>query len=92
MEKTRTELWKEQYELLLKAYTSQQIELAQWRAGGILWTWEDVHIYASDEMGYSLSQAEAEGILKKVIRQHDADQGVSWLTIRNAIQQFKINK
>jgi len=90
MEKTRTELWKEQYKLLLKAYKVQQIELDQWRAGGILWTWEDVHIYASDEMGYSLSQAEAESILAEVIENHDAEQGVSWLTIRNAIQQFKI--
>jgi alanine dehydrogenase len=91
MEKTRTELWKEQYELLLKAYTSQQIELDQWRAGGILWTWEDVHIYASDEMGYSLSQVDAEGILAEVIENHDADQGVSWLTIRTEIENF-INK
>ena len=91
MEKTEAQLWKEQYELLLKAYTSQQIQLDQWRAGGILWTWEDVHIYASDEMGYSLSQAEAEGILAEVIENHDADQGVSWLTIRTEIENF-INK
>ena len=83
--KTSEQLWKEQYELLLQAYTSQQVELEQWRAGGILWTWEDVHIYASDEMGYSLSQAEAEGILAEVIENHDADQGVSWLTIRTEI-------
>jgi alanine dehydrogenase len=83
--KTSEQLWKDQYELLLQAYTSQQVELEQWRAGGILWTWEDVHIYASDEMGYSLSQAEAEGILAEVIENHDADQGVSWLTIRTEI-------
>jgi len=87
---TSEQLWKEQYELLLQAYTSQQNELAQWRAGGILWTWEDVH-YASDEMGYSLSQADAEGILAEVIENHDADQGVSWLTIRTKIENF-INK
>jgi alanine dehydrogenase len=91
MEKTEAQLWKEQYETLLQAYTSQQIELEQWRAGGILWTWTDVHIYASDEMGISLSQAEAEGILSEVIENHDADQGVSWLTIRTEIENF-INK
>lgn len=88
MEKTEAQLWKEQYETLLQAYTTQQRELEDWRAGGILWTWTDVHIYASDEMGVSLSQAEAEGILSEVIQNHDADQGVSWLTIRNEIENF----
>lgn len=92
MEKTEAQLWKEQYELLLKAYTSQQSELDDWRVGGIMWTWADIHIYASDEMGLSLTSDESIEILRNVIRQHDADQGVSWLTIRNAIQQFKINK
>ncbi len=90
--KTSEQYWKEQYELLFKTFLQNQETLKQWEAGGILWTWEDIHIYASDEMGYNLSQTEAEGILKKVIRQHDADQGVSWLTIRNAIRQFKINQ
>lgn len=91
MEKTEAQLWKEQYETLLQAYTTQQNELDDWRAGGILWTWTDVHLYASDEMGISLSQAEAEGILSDVIQNHDADQGVSWSTIRNEIENF-INK
>jgi len=91
MEKTSEQYWKEQYELLFKSFLQQQESLKQWEAGGILWTWTDVHIYASDEMGISLSQAEAESILSKVIRKHDADQGVSWLTIRNEIENF-INK
>jgi hypothetical protein len=89
--KTSEQYWKEQYELLFKTFLQNQETLKQWRAGGILWTWEDVHIYASDEMGYNLSQAEAEGILAEVIENHDADQGVSWLTIRTEIENF-INK
>ena len=91
MEKTEAQLWKEQYELLFKTFLQQQASLKQWEAGGVLWTWTDVHIYASDEMGVSLSQAECEAILSEVIENHDADQGVSWLTIRNEIENF-INK
>ena len=91
MEKTSEQYWKEQYELLFKTFLQQRETIKQWEAGGILWTWTDVHIYASDEMGVSLSQAEAEGILSEVIQNHDADQGVSWLTIRNEIENF-INK
>ena len=90
MEKTEAQLWKEQYELLLKAYTAQQNKLEQWEAGGILWTYWDVQTYASEEMGIRLPEDQAKAILDKVISQHDADQGVSWLTIRNAIEQFKI--
>ena len=89
--KTEAQLWKEQYELLLKAYTVQQRQLEQWQAGGILWTWEDVHIYASDEMDICLTEDQAKAILSEVIENHDADQGVSWLTIRTEIENF-INK
>jgi alanine dehydrogenase len=91
MEKTEAQYWKEQYELLFKTFLQQRETIKQWEAGGILWTWTDVHIYASDEMGISLSQAEAEGILAEVIQNHDADQGVSWLTIKTEIENF-INK
>lgn len=88
MEKTSEQYWKEQYELLFKSFLQQQESLKQWEAGGILWTWTDVHIYASDEMGISLSQSEAESILSEVVQNHDADQGVSWLTIRTEIENF----
>lgn len=89
MEKTEAQLWKEQYELLLKAYTGQQKQLEQWQAGGILWTWEDVHIYASDEMDICLTQDQAKAILSEVIENHDADQGVTWASFANEIAKFK---
>jgi hypothetical protein len=88
MEKTEAQLWKEQYELLLKAYTAQQKQLEQWEAGGILWTYEDVQTYASEEMGIRLSEDQAKTILEKVIGQHDADQGITWLTFRGAIKNY----
>jgi len=87
--KTSEQLWKEQYELLLQAYTSQQIELAQWRAGGILWTWEDVQSYGSDDLNLRLSQSECEAILKDVIESHDPNRGITWMVIDRAIRKAK---
>lgn len=80
--------FKEAYETLLKEYSRVRQQLDQWQAGGILWTWTDVHTYASDEMGISLSQDDCEIILAEVIENHDADQGVTWATFRNAIQEY----
>jgi hypothetical protein len=80
--------WQHQYEMLFKQFLRQQNELKQWEAGGILWTWTDVHILASDEMGIRLSQDDCEIILSDVIENHDADQGVTWLTIRTEIENF----
>lgn len=82
---TQNNYWKEQYEMLFKEFLRQQEQLKQWEAGGILWTWTDVHTYASDELGIRLSQAECETILENAIEDHDADQGITWDTFRNAI-------
>jgi hypothetical protein len=89
MEKTETQLWKEQYELLLKAYTAQQKQLEQWQAGGILWTWEAVQSYGSDDLNVSLSEEEAKAILKDVIENHNPNSGVTWMVIDRAIKKAK---
>jgi hypothetical protein len=89
MEKTEAQMWKEQYELLLKAYTAQQNKLEQWEAGGILWTWEDVQTYGSDDLNVSLSEEEAKAMLKEVIENHNPDRGVTWMVIDRAIKKAK---
>lgn len=80
--------WQERHEALLKMYTQQRQQLEQWEAGGILWTWEDVHTYASDELGISLSMEDCKTILSNTIESHDADQGITWQTFRNEIENF----
>lgn len=85
---TQNNYWKEQYELLLKEYSRVRQQLDQWQAGGILWTWEDVHTYASDELGIRLSMEDCKTILTNAIESHDADQGITWDTFRNEIEKF----
>ena len=80
--------FKEAYETLLKEYSNIRQQLDQWQEGGILWTWTDVHIYASDEMGISLSVDDCKIILDNVITNHDADQGITWLSFRNEIENY----
>ena len=80
--------FKEAYETLLREYATIRQQLDQWQTGGILWTWEDVHLYASDEMGIRLTTDQAKAILSEVIESHDAEQGITWLTIRTEIENF----
>ena len=61
-------------------------QLAQWEAGGILWTWEDVEAYAADEMDLTLSEEECRAILKAVIEAHDPCQGITWTDFHKPIE------
>jgi hypothetical protein len=85
---TQNNYWQERHEALLKMYIQQKQQLDQWQAGGILWTWEDVHTYASDELGIRLSMEDCKTILDNAIGSHDADQGITWDTFRNEIENF----
>lgn len=53
----------------------------------ITWCTEDV-LHTANEMDVSLSKKEANEILKMVERYHDAEYGVSWLTIRCTIAEY----
>lgn len=91
-EQTESQLWKEQYETLLKEYSRVRKELDEWEAGGILWTWTDVECYASDEMdGLRLTEQQCKDILADVIRHHDACIGITWDSIRAGIENHLQN-
>lgn len=86
-EQTEAQLWKQQYETLLKEYSRVRKELDEWEAGGILWTWTDVECYASDEMdGLRLTEQQCKDILHEVIRHHDANTGITWNDFRTEIE------
>lgn len=61
-------------------------QLAHWEAGGILWTWEDVETYASNELYLTLSEEQCRAILKAVIGAHDPDCGITWADFHKAIE------
>ena len=61
-------------------------QLAQWEAGGILWTWEDVEVYAADEMDLTLSEEQCRAILRAVIEAHDPCRGITWTDFHKAIE------
>jgi len=81
--------FKEAYETLLREYATIRQQLDQWQTGGILWTWEDVHLYASDELSIRLTTDEAKAILAEVIENHNPDRGVTWMVIDKAIKKAK---
>jgi len=93
-EQTEAQLWKEQYETLLKEYSRVRKELDEWEAGGILWTWTDVECYASDEMyGLRLTEEQCKDILNQVVGNHDACHGITWSDFHSAIEDYlKTNK
>lgn len=88
-EQTEENLWKQQYETLLKEYSRVRKELDEWEVGGILWTWTDVECYASDEMdGLHLTEQQCKDILHEVIKYHDANTGITWNDFRIGIETY----
>lgn len=91
-EQTEAQLWKQQYETLLKEYSRVRKELDEWEAGGILWTWTDVECYAEEEMdGLHLTEQQCKDILHEVIRHHDANTGITWNDFRTEIENHLQN-
>ncbi len=46
----------------------------------LVWSWEDV-LYRAAERGIKLTRAQCEDVIFNVGRRHDAEYGVSWLTL-----------
>lgn len=89
MENQETNLWKQQYETLLKEYSRIRKELDEWEAGGILWTWTDVQCYASDDMyGLRLTEHQCKDILNQVVGNHDANRGITWHDFHIGIEEY----
>jgi len=53
----------------------------------IVWTVEDVQTHATN-MGYTISYDQAHEILHHLANNHDADLGISWETIKAAINSY----
>ena len=86
-EQTEAQLWKQQYETLLKEYSRVRKELDEWEAGGILWTWTDVQCYADQDMnGLQLTEQECKAILNQVVGNHDAHRGITWYDFHAGIE------
>ncbi len=68
----------EQVELVLAAYWADKVV--------VVWTTEDVHAAQEDfdenEQISSLSEEQAQSILQKAFEKHDANEGITWESLR----------
>jgi len=53
----------------------------------LVWCVNDV-LEQADELGIALSDKEAKSILDDILDHHDCEMGVSWLTLRCAIEDY----
>jgi len=56
----------------------------------LVWCGSDV-LEQADELGITLSNEEAKNILDNILDHHDCEMGVSWLTLRCAIEDYPRN-
>ena len=68
----------QQVELVLAAYWADKV--------AVVWTTEDVHAvqedFDEDKKTSSLSEEQAQNILQKAFDKHDAEQGITWESLR----------
>lgn len=68
------ENYKEKYEALLTQFE-------QYKKESIKWSKEDILTYVEDYYQQMISEEEAQAILEKMIRMHDANIGITWDTL-----------
>lgn len=57
-----------------------QEEFEQYKKESVKWSIEDF-IYRAKDTGYKISKKKAQEALEHMIRKHDAELGISWITI-----------
>lgn len=71
--------WKQEYETLQKKFEQYKIESIKWDA--------DDFIYYELE-GYTIDLEQSEAALKDMIKNHDAEYGITWNTVEYYITKY----
>lgn len=75
-----TEVEAKVYNDLKKKYQDLQLEFEQYKQESVKWSIEDF-IERAKTAGYTISKKKAQEALEHMIRKHDAELGISWITI-----------
>lgn len=64
-------------------------EFEQYKKESVKWSWEDVYEVAK-QRGVEISKELAQEILEDMIYHHDAELGISWITIDCYLDKYKL--
>lgn len=75
--------YKEQYENLVNEFEQYKKESIKWSVEDFLWY---------DHDNYTITESQAQEALEDMIKHHDAELGISWVTIETYIEKYGTKK